>query len=353
MKIFNKMMALLIAIIMISSIFAACGSADVRQDETIKAGQTQAVPGTDAEQTRAADDTGGVSAFPLSVKDANGTEMTIPKEPLKIVSLTLGTDEMLLGDADLPGLVDGSRIASVTTFAIDPGVSNVAEAAQKVPNTYLSKDAEKIIALQPDLILVDTWADANFLKQLRDANLTVYAFKTPSNIQEQKAAILEIARIVGAEDRGKSIVGWMDEKLKAVEDKLKALKPEDRLVMLDYSEMGSTSGKGTNTDDILTRAGVVNAAAKAGMEGWPPINKENVVEWNPDVILLPSWYYDQKNSLEGMKAMLRGDKSLAGVKAIADDRLITVPYQHMSAISQYVVLAVEDVARAVYPELFK
>lgn len=343
MKKFKNIVAVFLAALMISSIFTACGSVKIRQqDETAGAGQAQA-----------AEDTGTAGVFPLTVKDAGGAEMTIEKEPSKIVSLTLGTDEILLGDSNLPGLVDIGRVVAITPFAIDPGVSNVTETAKKVPNTFLSKDAEMIIALQPDLVLVDTWADANFIKQLRDAGLTVYTFKTPSSINEQKSVINEIARVVGAEARGESIVAWMDEKLKSVGEKLKNLKEDEKLTVLDYSEMGSTSGKGTNTDDILVNAGVINVAARAGLEGWPQINKENVVYWNPDVILLPSWFYDQKNTLDGMKAALKSDKSLAGVKAIVDDRLITVPFQHMSAISQYVVLAVEDVAKAVYPDLFK
>lgn len=342
MKNSKRLAALLAALLTIAFFFTACGPANNGQAETSAAVRTETSAATQA-----------AAAFPLTVKDAGGTEMTIEKEPSQIVSLTLGTDEMLLGDASLPGLADVSRVASVTTFAVDPGVSNVVEKAKEVPNALLSKDAEKIIALQPDLVLVDTWADADFVKQLRDAKLTVYVFKTPNNIDEQKSAILEIAHVTGSDDKGKALVEWMDGKLKAVADKLSALKPEEKLVMLDYSEMGSTSGKGTNTDDILTRAGVVNAAAKAGLDGWPTVNKENIVEWDPDVILLPSWYYDQKNTLDGMKTALKGDKSLAGVKAIKNDRLVTVSYPHISAISQYVALAVEDVAKAVYPDLFK
>lgn len=342
MKIFKRTAALLAALLTIVLIFTACGPARNGPAETSAAARTET-----AAETQAA------SVFPLTVKDAGGTEMTLEREPSKIVSLTLGTDEMLLGDSSLPGLVDVSRVISVTTYAADPGVSNVAEKAKEVPNALLSKDAEKIIALQPDLILVDTWADPDFVKQLRDAKLTVYVFKTPNNIEEQKSTILEIAHITGSDDKGRAMVEWMDGKLKAVADRLSALKPEEKLVMLDYSEMGSTSGAGTNTDDTLTRAGVVNAASRAGLSGWPTINKENIVEWDPDVILLPSWYYDQKNTLDGMKATLKGDKSLAGVKAIKNDRLVTVPYPHMSAISQYVVLAVEDMAKEVYPDLFK
>jgi iron complex transport system substrate-binding protein len=280
------------------------------------------------------------------VKDANGTEVTIEKEPVNIVSLTLGSDEMLLG------LIDKSRIKAVTEYSIDTGISNVADVAKDVPNKILS-DAEKVISLQPDLVFVDTWADPNFVKQLRDAKIAVYVFKTPSNIDEQKAAVQELAHVVGADAKGKEIVAWMDEKLAAVEDKLKNLKPEEKLSVMDYSESGSSSGKGTNFDDIVTHAGLINVVTKAGMEGWPTLSKENIVAMNPDIILLPSWYYDKTKSLDGLKDTLMKDTSLASVKTIKDKKLLSVPNPHISAISQYVVLGVEDLAKAAYPDLFK
>ncbi|NJD03378.1 MAG: ABC transporter substrate-binding protein [Ruminiclostridium sp.] len=326
MKSFKAITAIVLTILMVTTLFSACGNKTARQVNV------KAV---------------GSAGFPLKVTDAGGTEMTIEKEPKKIVSLTLGTDEMLAG------MIDLSRIASVTPFALDKSVSNVADEVKNVPNVFLSKDAEKIITLQPDLMFVDSWADSNFIKQMRDAGIVVYVFKTPSSIDEQKETVLEIAHVVGADSKGKELVAWMDEKLKTVEDKLKNLKEEDKLIMLDYSETGTTSGIGTNTDDIFKRAGVINAAAKAGLEGWPQINKESVVEWNPDLIMLPSWYYDKNVTLEGLKDMLKNDKSLASVKAIVNGKFITIPFQHMSSISQYVVLAVEDLAKAVYPDLFK
>ncbi|MGE5613885.1 MAG: ABC transporter substrate-binding protein [Bacillota bacterium] len=286
------------------------------------------------------------TGFPLKVTDANGDEMIIKNEPKRIISLTLGSDEMLLG------LIDKSRIAALTRYADDAGISNIAEEAAGIPERVSMDQVEKIISLQPDLILLDTWVQADYIKQLRDAGITVYAFRTPCNIDEQKAVIKEIAHLVGADEKGEEIVRWMDEKLDAVEEKLARIKPEERRTVMDYGEMGS-SGRGTNFDDIVTRAGLVNVVARAGMTGWPMVSKEQIIEFNPDIIILPSWYYDPKNSLEGMINTLKGDASLSTVNAIKNDRLITVPNQHISAISQYVVLAVEDVARAAYPELFE
>jgi len=287
-----------------------------------------------------------VQKFPMKVADATEYEMTIESEPKRIISQTLGSDEILMG------LVDAGRILALTKYADDPGISNIAAEASKIEKRATFSKMEELIAMGPDLVIVDTWSDPNEVKQLRDIGINVYVFQTPCNIDQQKAVILELAKITGADEKGQKMVAWMDEKLAEVEEKLSKLKPEEKLKVLDYGEMGS-SGKGTNYDDIVTRAGLINVVSEAGIEGWPVISKEQIIEFNPDVITLPSWYYDDKNSLQGLIDTLKSDKSLKTVKAIANDRFIVVPNQHISAISQYVVLGVEDMAKAAYPHLFE
>lgn len=355
----SALSAVMIIVMMFSVVLAGCGGMAGQELKTSTAADTSAlssasaVPEVSVEQTAGAEpaastlqEEAAVPKFPLKVTDAGGFEMTIQSEPQHIVSLTLGSDEILLG------LVNKNRILALTKYAEDAGISNVSAEAAGVAERATMEQLESVIALKPDLVILDTWADAKYVKQLRDAGINVYAFKTPSNIEEQKTTIAEIANITGAAAKGQEILDWMDAKLNEVESKLAHLKPEEKRTVMDYGELGS-SGKGTNFDDIVTRAGLINVISKAGMEGWPVISKEKIIEFNPEIIILPSWYYDQKNSLQGMKDSLKNDKSLQTVKAISDDRLISVPNPHISAISQYVVLAVEDVAKAAYPELFK
>jgi len=344
---------------MIVALFAGCGrKAENPEEQTIPAttqetanGQetakeqettAQDEPSQDGSQTSENEDDG----YPLTVTDATGFEMTIEKKPVQIVSLTLGTDEILVD------MVDKSRIKSVTKYADDPGVSNIVDKVKDIP-LRTSTEVEQVISRQPDLVFTDTWASAEFVQQLRDAGITVYVFKTPNNIEEQKQVILEIAHVVGEEEKGRELVDWMDKKLKEIEEKVKNIKHEDRLVILDYSEMGTTSAKGTNFDDIVTHAGLRNAATEAGMEGWPVMPKELIVELNPDALVLPSWYYTEGQTLESFKKSILEDKSLQTVKAVQDQRFIVVPHNHLTAISHYVVLGVEDMAKAAYPELFE
>ena len=260
--------------------------------------------------------------------------------------MPLGTCEMLMS------MVDKSRIAAMTYYTDDAKVSNIADEAKGV-GTRTETNAEKIIALQPDLVLMDNLADANVIKQLRDAKLTVFMLITPSNIEQVKDNLKLLGKIVGEEAKAQDITDWMEKKIKAVSDKIELITDDQKQTVLDYSEMGTTSGKGTNFDDIVTRAGLINPISKEGLEGWPELSKEMIIKYNPQIIILPSWYYDTKVNFYSLNEKIKGDKALADVKAVKNNKIISVPYNHISSTSQYAVLAVEDIAKIAYPGLFK
>ncbi len=331
----KRILSLIIVLILIAGILTACGSSS--------AGSS----GEQSEKSAKAAATTVNSGFPLTVTDDAGSKITLQSKPQDIISLTLGTDEMLLK------LVDKSRIKALTYLADDKGLSNIVEEAKAISNKLQGDNAESVIALQPDLVIVADYTKKEFVQQLLDAKLTVYKVRTPNTIDEVKRVVNNLAQLTGEKAKGTELNSWIDEKLKAVSDKLSALKPEQKLGIMDYSEMGSTSGKGTNFDDIVTRAGLVNVAAKAGLEGWPQLSKEKIVTFDPDLIMVPSWTYDKNNSTDKIIAKIKGDKALAALKAIKNNRIITSIYAHMSSVSQNMALAVEDVAKAAYPDLFK
>lgn len=335
-----KKIAVIITVLIILAITSAgCGN----KSSQVHSGQQ----GKTEENVRQ-EDNGQVKSgniYPLTVVDAKGVEITIGKKPEKIVSLSLSTDEILLS------LVDKDRIKAVSYLAFDPGISNVSKEAKEI-NEKVGTETETIIALGADLIFLSDWQDDAFIQQLRDAHINVYTYKTPSNIEEQRQMVMDIARVVDEVDKGQEIVDWMDEKLVEVEKKVGNLKDEDKLSVIN-DNFGYTFAKGSMFDDIVKRAGLKNAASEAGMEYFIEITKEKIVELNPDMIVLPSWSFDENTDPDQYLQQIKNDPGLAEVSAVKNDRVVMIPDKHVSAISQYVVLAVEDLARAAYPELFK
>lgn len=284
--------------------------------------------------------------YPMTVKDAHGTEITLESKPEKIVSLTLGTDEMLLS------IVDQNRILAISGATSEKeGLSNIADIAKDFDKA--ENNIEKVISLNPDIVFAANWMKKEQLEQMRDAGIKVYCYGTASDIESQKNVIMEIAKVVGEEEKGKEIIDEMDNKLKEISEKLKGLKDEEKIRVMNYDTLGSTSAKGTTFDDMVKRAGGINAASEAGLELWANISKEKIIEINPDVIMLPAYSYDESKDPQDFVDAILNDESLKEVNAVKNTKVIMVPEKHVSAVSQYIVYGVEDLAKAMYPELFK
>ena len=180
----------------------------------------------------------------------------------------------------------------------------------------------------------------------------MYTFATPGSIEDVKKVIAELAYILNAAENGRELIDWMDVKLNNIKSKVDTLKPDEVMKALSLDSFYYTYGTGTTFDSIAEYAGVTNLAADNGMEMWVQLSKEQVVSLNPGMILLPSWSYEGFDAVKFAEEF-KNDQSLAGVDAVRNDKVFTLPEAHMTSFSQNMVLGVEDLAKAAYPELFE
>jgi iron complex transport system substrate-binding protein len=276
------------------------------------------------------------------VVDSQGITLKLDKKPQHIVSLTLCSDEILFS------LIDKSRFASCSSRVTDLGISNIAENAQELPQLS-SKSVEAIIALQPDLVIAADWLPVELIDSLREVGLNVYVYQTPSTITEVKALIAEFSKVVGETEKGIAIVKEMDEVLEKVQADVKQIPQDKRKVVMALSFMGCYGGKGSILDDIDKNAGVINGATLAGLEKNDTLAKEQLIAINPDVIMVPTWDYEGKDT-EQFKQDILNDPALATVKAVKNKQLIQVADKYTYCTSQYVVYGVRDLAKAVYQQ---
>ncbi|MGA2977602.1 MAG: ABC transporter substrate-binding protein [Spirochaetia bacterium] len=287
--------------------------------------------------------------WPRSVRDDMGAALKIAQKPQKIVSLTLPTDEILLS------LVAKHRIAAVTGFSEDPAVSNVASQVFDVPVKMTQLNVEVVIALQPDLVVVADWTDAASVKLLRDAGLAVYQFKSPISVKEIEDRITSIGAAVGEEDAAGKLTRWMDGRLAAVTAKLAGLAPGKRLTVMDYNTWGTSMGAGSSWNEIVRLAGCTSAVAdlKADQYGSVTISREMLLQLDPDILMLPAWVYGDVKGSDAFYNSIVTDPALKGLKAVKQGRVHRMPESLKTATSQYIVFAVEDLAKYAYPELFQ
>jgi ABC-type Fe3+-hydroxamate transport system substrate-binding protein len=67
------------------------------------------------------------------------------------------------------------------------------------------------------------------------------------------------------------------------------------------------------------------------------------------VILLGAGFTVEGDSL----AWFTSDPAFSGLRAVQSGRVVAINDAHLAAVSHYVALGVEDVARALYPEAFE
>jgi len=284
--------------------------------------------------------------YPVTVKDATGFPVTLTAKPQAVVSLTLATDELLFE------LIDHHRLKAIDVFAADPGISNIADFAKAFPRK-LTGEKEKILELQPDLVFLASWKEPEFVQALRDAHVPVFVFRSPNDFEQLKTAVTQVATLVGEPLRGQALWARVEQRLAAVAEKVKTVPADRRPSVLSYSFYGGTYGRGTSFDTLAEKAGVVNAAARAGMTAWPRLSKEEILAMDPEIITMPSWSYDGKSDPNHFLSEFLNDPVFAGLQAVKNKRVVILPDKHMVAASQYMVDGVEDLARAAYPALFR
>jgi cobalamin transport system substrate-binding protein len=275
-------------------------------------------------------------AFPVTVTDGLGNDVTIQKNPVRIGSLTLGTDEVLLD------LVGPERLIGVTYLASDKTTSNIADRPElkQIKNT-LQDDPEQIIALEPDLVFVGQFTKPEVIDQIEQAGISVFVVGNFTSIAAMEDNILSIGKLVGEEAKAQDMTAAMDQKLAEIAAKLKAA-PSPKPSVLYLAAEGWSAGSATTVDDILTHAGGINAGA--ALKDWNQLSPEKIVEFNPDYVILSPYVTDQ----DFLK-----NPAYQTMAAVKDHHVAAPSDAHMSATSQYIVLAVEDVARVLYPDLMK
>lgn len=158
-----------------------------------------------------------------------------------------------------------------------------------------------------------------------------------------------IGKATGAAKKAGEVIETMKTKLAEIKEKAKAIKDEDQVtVWVEVSPAPEiyTAGKGTFIHDMLEIISAKNAAGD--QEGWPMYTEEKAVALNPDVIITTYGYYVQ-NAAEQVMAR----PAWKDVPAIKNKRVHDVNSDTVTRPGPRLVEGVEELAKIIYPEVFK
>ncbi|MGE5553447.1 MAG: ABC transporter substrate-binding protein [Betaproteobacteria bacterium] len=276
-----------------------------------------------------------------TVKDETGREVVIPAKPQRIVALTPWVVEMLI----MLGKPPVGR----------PSSADWPAEALKIPEHGLSYrlNYERIAALRPDLLIGNKDLHAPYLGNLQQvgAPVLLYMIDSYKDVIEKFKLMGEL---VGEPEKGAKLAGEIERRVEAVRKKVPATGHPRVLIMVGSAEAWSAAKPNSYLGDMVKLLGGVNIA-ETGPEhrpGYTRLSMERVVEANPDVLILVKPVRDASDKSKALPGF-QTDPLWNTLKAVKNGRVVELdPFLFTSPGPRYVE-ALEQVAAALYPEVFR
>jgi iron complex transport system substrate-binding protein len=269
----------------------------------------------------------------ITIVDNLGREVTIEEEPMKIVSLAPSNTEILFA------LGLGDKVYGVTEYCDYP---EEALTKEKVGG-YSDVDIEKVVAIDPDLILAEDIHKQEVIPALERLGFTVVAL-VPHNLQEIMDSITLIGRLTNTQEKASQIVDDMSQRIKAITDMTDGLTEEEktRVLYVIWREPIMSVGTDTEIHEMIEKAGGINIADFAG-EGWPTLTLEEIVSLNPQVIIVND---------DVSRQSILNETRLSGTDAFINGRVYSIDADLTNRPTPRIVEGLEEMAKMIHPELF-
>ena len=174
----------------------------------------------------------------------------------------------------------GDRLVGVTTYCDYP---KEALAIEKVGDTQ-TPNAERIIALRPQVVLVSTASQLEaFTESLAEQKIAVFV-TNPSRFEEVLRNLERLGDIFGTRPEADVLVKELKRRADAVHAESSSHAPVRVFIQISREPL-YTIGKGSFLTEIVTRAGG-DVVTKDVEKAFPVLSKETALALDPDALIL-------------------------------------------------------------------
>lgn len=274
-------------------------------------------------------------------QDRSGLSITPPETVETIVVLAPSIAEIV------NGLGAEDRIVGIDTESVRleiPTPENVIVFDTVTPNI------EEIASLNPDLVLASNLSGAggaNLFTQLTSMGICVAIIPTSTSIAGIEEDIEFIASLLNTQNAGETMVNNMQQKIDSIATIAQTIPDDERkTVYFEISENPSYSfGSDVFLNELIETLGAKNVFVD--QSGWLLVEPESAIAADPDVILTNVNYID--NPVDE----ILNRTGWGNVTAVKNKEVYSVNNQTSSLPNQNVVLALEEMAKLIYPEYYK
>ncbi|XOQ58589.1 MAG: ABC transporter substrate-binding protein [Clostridium sp.] len=283
----------------------------------------------DNEQIQTSKDT----TYPIKIKDSFNREVTIEKEPKKVISLAPNITEIIYA------LNRQDTLIGRTDFCTYP------KEVSKIPSIggLTNPNIEKIVQLEPDLVIASNQLGKEDLKKIEELNIKVVVLSGADSFQGTYDIITNVGKVLNSNSKANSVISSMKKKVEYVQKKVKGMPTPSVYYVVSFGKVGDyTAGRDTFIGKMITMAGGKNAADD--ITGWK-YSIEKLIEKNPDMIICSNKF----NSKNGIKTTV-GYKDLDAVK---NNKVFEIDEDIINRQGPRLADGLEALAKIIHPEAFK
>ncbi len=285
------------------------------------------------------------SQYPMTVYDYYNETATIASEPQRIVSLSAANTETLFAlglGSKIVGIDDNSDYPAETKDVVHLG-------------GFATLNYEKIVSLNPDLIVVQDIVGGKTAPRLREMGFQVIEVKN-TNMTMVRKNIELLGKATNTVQNATTLIADMDRKIAEVSAKMAGLNESQKpTVLLLTGFVASKSqiypyGNGTYGDELLTLTGGKNAASDVIM--YAVISNEAIVKADPDYIVIP---VDGKMCTESDYNYFKNGSApwMKDLRAVKNGKVVRVDGTLFLRAGPRLPDAGLALARAIHPEMFQ
>jgi iron complex transport system substrate-binding protein len=265
-----------------------------------------------------------------SFTDDLGHNVTLQRTPRRIVSLAPSLTEILfLIGAD-------SSIVGVTDYCDYP---DAAKRKAKIGG-ILNPNVERILALQPDLVLMSGSGNMKSdFEKLTSVGTPVFV-SFPRSIDGVFKSIIDIGELTGKRRTADSVVALLGIRRESIVRRAAAMKKETVLMILSLNPLIAIGPK-TFLNELVTLANGENIIRDSST-AYPVLSREEILRRQPDVIVATN---DIVRSIDDILSPYPEWKSLA---AIRNKRVAIVDASIVSRPGPRIIDGLEAVTRAIH-----
>jgi iron complex transport system substrate-binding protein len=263
--------------------------------------------------------------------DSFDREVTIPKEVKKVVSLGPNITE-IIAELDPKALVGITDYCDYPLWVKDlPSIGKLS-----------SPNIEKIIEMNPDLVLGSTHVKREVVETLEKAGITTAIVYNSDSLDGSYKVVLDVGILLNKSSQAQAIVEKMKKDVETVKKTIKDLPKPTVYYVVSFGQWGEyTAGGNTFIGKMIEEAGGINIAQD--IQGWT-YSLESLIDADPDIIII-SKYFD---SFENFATT----EPYSELRAVKENHLYEIDNNKLDRQGIRNAEGMVDLAHIIHPEVF-